>query len=158
MVLRPFFGSFGIEISMSTILNRLLAPLMDADKFFDIYWEREALWARESANRLNEWTVTAADIEDIAFSLTQCDRNWIRLMRSGKELPEAAYSTAEGLVSTRKVWQAYAAGYSMQLSKMHKLWAPIAGLCRTLESEILQAGVLLETRIGGHLYLTPAGH
>lgn len=139
----------------SPIFEDLLGPVATED-FLTRYWERESLLLTGRPDRARN-CITFRDVETLAYSLQSCNRDWLRLIKDGKELPESSYATRESMVDLAKVWRAYHAGYTLQLSKMHKRWAPVAAICRGIEQALVSAGLLLTTRTGAHLYLTPAG-
>lgn len=133
--------------------DQLLAPLSPSS-FFQDYWQKRSLWSPTSETVRS--LVDLADIEFLAASLPTPDRNWIRVVKAGAGLAERSFCTDESFVSLPKLYAAYRAGYTIQLSKMHKRWAPAGRLCRKVEEAFTAAGVPLAHRIGSHLYLTPA--
>lgn len=140
-----------MELDLS--LADLVAP-RSLSGFFENYWERDSCLAKipeESAENL----MRPEDVEYLSYSLSACVKDWLRLVKDARELPESLYSTAEGLVDVAKVNTAYRNGYTIQLSRIHKRWLPIAHLCRRLEQEFLASGIELRDRVGGHIYLTP---
>ena len=142
-------------VSHQSIFDDLLTPV-SAEAFLNHYWEKDSLLLTGRPTR-GGGCVTLRDVESLAYSLQRCERDWLRLIKDGKELPESVYSTRESMVDLAKVWRAYDSGYTIQLSKLHKRSASVATLCRGIELALMRAGVLLTTRTGAHLYLTPAG-
>ena len=134
-------------------LADLVAP-QSLSGFFENAWERDSCLAKISEETA-ETLMRPGDVQYLAYSLSSCLKDWLRLVKDARELPESLYSTGEGLVDVTKVNGAYRNGYTIQLSKVHKRWLPVAHLCRRLEQEFLASGIELRDRIGGHIYLTP---
>lgn len=133
--------------------DELLAPRTTSE-FFRDYWQKRSLHT-PSSDAIRS-LVGLADIDFLAASLPTPDRNWIRVVKAGSGLAEKSFCTDEGFVSLPKLYAAYRAGYTVQLSKMHKRWASVGRLCRESEKAFTAAAVPLAHRIGSHLYLTPA--
>ncbi len=145
----------GHTLDRQTLVEALLAPLTP-HAFLADYWERDSLLLAGDRTR-GAGCLSVDDVEYLCYSLPRCERDWLRLIKDGKELPEHLYATREGMVDLAKVWRAYEAGFTIQLSKMHKRWKPVAAICRALEQTLTRAGVLLTSRTGAHVYLTPRG-
>ncbi|HEV2990109.1 MAG TPA: cupin domain-containing protein [Candidatus Angelobacter sp.] len=134
-------------------LAHLVAP-QSVSHFFEHSWEKDSCLGQiseEYAERLMQ----PRDVETLSYSLSACARDWLRLIKDGRELPESLYSTGEALVDIAKVNHAYHSGYTIQLSKVHKRWLPVSSMCRHLEQELLANGIELSDRIGAHIYMTP---
>jgi hypothetical protein len=131
----------------------LITPL-ESEAFFGEYWQKKVLWS-PSSDQIRT-LISLADIEFLLSSLTTPGPNWVQVVKAGKPLALRSYATGESFVSLPKVYGAYQAGYTIQLAKMHKRWRAVGALCRAAEIAFTEAGVPLSTRIGSHLYLTPA--
>jgi ribosomal protein L16 Arg81 hydroxylase len=140
-----------MELGLS--LADLVAP-QSLSEFFENAWERDSRLAK-IPEEIAENLMRPSDVQYLSYSLSACLKDWLRLVKDTRELPESLYITGEGLVDVAKVNSAYRNGYTIQLSKVHKRWLPVARLCRHLEHEFLASGIELRDRIGGHVYLTP---
>ena len=133
--------------------EQLIAPL-EPGAFFRDYWQKDSLLA-PTTDRVRD-LVSLADIELLVSSLISTGPDWIQVVKTGSRLEPAAFCTDESFVSLPKLYSAYRAGYTIQLSKLHKRWPPVGRLARAAEAAFTAAGVPLAHRIGSHLYLTPA--
>lgn len=131
-----------------------LADLMGLDtsaRFFADYWERQP--------RLHRTSVTAGlfgldDFEALMAGAPVGPASWLNVVgEDGRARPVPG--TAGAAVCLASLYRAYQAGRTLLLTELQQRWAPIAKICRALESELLGLGVPLVHRIGANAYLTP---
>jgi ribosomal protein L16 Arg81 hydroxylase len=139
---------------MTIALEDLLHPLEQA-VFLSQYWEREFLWQKTRADVRG--LVTLDDVEYLISSLSSSDPDWIRVVKSGAALPESSLLAPSSFISLPNIYEAYSAGYTIQLAKIDKRWPAVGQLCRSVERAFINAGIPLARRVGSHLYLTPKG-
>jgi bifunctional lysine-specific demethylase and histidyl-hydroxylase NO66 len=99
--------------------------------------------------------LTLDDVDRLVASTGLRDPGF-RLVRDGRTLPKAAVTRSvrlgskpiDDLVDVRAVLREFAAGASIVLQGLHRSFAPVAGLCRSLE-------VALTHAVQANAYLTP---
>ncbi|HEY0557275.1 MAG TPA: cupin domain-containing protein [Thermoanaerobaculia bacterium] len=133
--------------------EELVAPLEPA-VFFRDYWQKQIFLGSSAASVGS--LVSLADLEFLLTSLTTPGPDWIQVVKAGSTRATSSFCTVESFVSLPKIYGAFAAGYTIQLAKMHKRSAPVGRLCRSADIAFTAAGMPLAHRVGSHLYLTPA--
>lgn len=133
--------------------EELIAPV-DSEVFFRDYWQKQILRGTTSASVQS--LVSLADLEHLLTSLTNPGPDWIQVVKAGATRATSAFCTRESFVSLPKIYASIAAGYTIQMAKMHKRFAPIGRLCRSADAAFVAAGIPLARHVGSHLYLTPA--
>lgn len=132
----------------------------DVQGFFDAHWGRRPLLLEAAG------TTTASGFDDLA-SLDDLDRmvsslglraSSLRMVRDGKTLPVASYTTSPGaksrttdpLVHAVAVYDRFAEGATIVLESLHRYWRPLTDFCRDLE-------LSLGHRLQVNAYVTPPG-
>lgn len=141
-------------MASSPSFTDLIAPV-DPAGFFTGHWQRRPLHAARTEGV--EALVSLVDVEHLLSSLSAPDANWIKLARPGSILRPEALLTRQGHLGLARIYEAYEAGYTVQLAKVHKRWPPIGELCRSVEQVFTEHGVPLAQRVGAHLHFTPRG-
>lgn len=133
---------------------RMIAPL-EPDAFFDEYWEKRPLVLSGRAPDYYSDLCTLADVDQI-LSSTDLRYPALRLIRNGPDLPPEAYThdlrsrrfMFTGVCDTERVLAEYQRGATILLQRVERSWAPLAELCRSLES-------LFYHPVDANVYRTP---
>jgi hypothetical protein len=141
----------GVNISLSTAIYPF-SPVT----FFTDYWEKKPLFLTES-NRgpTFEHLLGTKDLDYLISSLSFSDPNWILLVKDGLSLPHAKLLDRESFVDLAKIRHAFASGYTIQLSKLQRRWAPVGAFARDLEIDFVRHSIPLAKHISVHAYFTP---
>jgi|GEM_PF-4566487 len=139
---------------MPEVCFQELIASLGPDVFFRDYWQKQIFWAPSAASV--ESLVSLADLEFLLTSLTTPGPDWVQVVKAGSPRATSSFCTGESFVSLPKIYGAFASGYTIQLAKMHKRFAPVGRLCRSADIAFTAAGMPLAHRVGSHLYLTPA--
>jgi ribosomal protein L16 Arg81 hydroxylase len=135
--------------SRSTPLERLLAPLEPAVFFRDV-WERQHYLLRRGApGRYAD--LLALDDVDVLIGLSGIvapPREDIRFVKKAADGPALSPTTHHSIAGLHDVYRAYARGCTVIVNFVDQHWAPVAALCRGLET-------VFQCRVNANLYLTP---
>lgn len=133
----------------SAPLERLLAPLAPAAFFRDVWDRQHYLLQRGAPGYYAE--LLALDDVDALLGLSgrvAPPSTDFRLARRSEDGIEFRPSEEQTVGSLRDVYDAYARGFTIILNHVERHWAPVAALCRDLET-------VFRCRVGANLYLTP---
>jgi ribosomal protein L16 Arg81 hydroxylase len=136
-------------------LASLLAPT-DTGDFFARYWEREPLLITRNNRELYSDLPTSTDFEFMLSSLTEPQGGWFSLVKERGRRPSDAMLTEEGQLNLLEIYDAYRDGYSLLLNQVQKRHRATGLLCRKLEADLSESGVILARHIGANAYLSPS--
>jgi len=127
----------------------LLAPLEPAAFFRDVWERQHYVLARGAPGHYAD--LLSLDDVDALIGLSgivaplQGD---IRLVKQADECLEVRPTKDQAIANLQDVYQAYADGFTVVVNQVERHWAPVAALCRGLET-------VFQCRVGANLYLTP---
>ncbi|MDP9067447.1 MAG: cupin domain-containing protein [Actinomycetota bacterium] len=127
----------------------------DVDAFFDKHWGLAPLLREPDGDASFDDLSSADDLDRMVSSLGLRASN-LRMVKDGKTLPPAAYTTSargqgsEDVVNAALVYQRYAEGGTIVLESLHRYWEPLTDFCRDLE-------LALGHRLQVNAYITPRG-
>lgn len=127
----------------------------DVGGFLRRHWSRSPLLHEEPGGF--DDLASFDDLDHMVASLGLHAPN-LRMVRDGKTLPVASYTTApsdtsrgtDRLVSAAKVYERFAEGATIVLESLHRYWRPLTDFCRELE-------LALGHRLQVNAYITPPG-
>lgn len=125
----------------------------DVDGFLERHWSRAPLLHEEPGGF--DDLASLEDLDGMVASLGLHAPN-LRMVRDGKTLPVASYTTApsdtsrgtDRLVSAPKVYERFAEGATIVIESLHRYWRPLTDFCRDLE-------LALGHRLQVNAYITP---
>jgi len=150
------FHAPSMSLPNAFTLARLLAPTSPS-VFLQEYWEERPLVLQRSDPDYYRSLLTAADVDRL---VTASDMTYpeFRLVRSGAPLPLPGYTKtassgggpARRVADPDRIVEEYQNGATIILQGLHRSWAPLATLCRSLEAALSHP---TQTNI----YVTPPG-
>jgi predicted 2-oxoglutarate/Fe(II)-dependent dioxygenase YbiX len=125
----------------------------DVEGFLQEHWERRPVLAAGAAADLLGTLLTLNEFE----SLSQANPGDLSVVQEGKARPlVAARADASTPPSAQlQAFGAYGSGATLLLSSLHVQWPPVTRLCRDIELDLLDRGVLLAEPVSANAYLTP---
>jgi ribosomal protein L16 Arg81 hydroxylase len=149
----PYTGTIGeaARARPPAGVAELIAPIA-VDTFMDHYWEKQPLVVQRDERDFYAGLLTLADI-DLILATSSLHDGDLRVVADGAEtsvtqlIQDDLESKTNGLEA---VYREYRAGATINLTFLHERWAPLAGLCRSLSTQLSAA-------IHGNVYLTPPG-
>jgi len=132
----------------------LIAP-RSIDRFFQAYWGRRVLIVERNDSNFYDDLPSVADYDFLLASLAAPEDGWFSLVKGRAQRPPKSALTSEGTLDLAEVYGAVGQGHSLLLTKLHRRHAGIGRLCRELEAEFTQRGVLLSQPIAANGYFTP---
>ncbi|WP_436786035.1 JmjC domain-containing protein [Yinghuangia sp. YIM S10712] len=121
----------------------------DVTAFLRTSWEREALLLGGAATPLVERLFTLEDFEQLACG-GGAD---LSVVQEGRARPVVAQRADR--VPGRHVLTAYRSGATLLLSSLATRWPAVGELCRGIELDLLERGVLPADPVSANAYLTP---
>jgi ribosomal protein L16 Arg81 hydroxylase len=82
---------------------------------------------------------------------------WLSLVRDGSVLGKDAWTLPEGSPDARRVEDAYRAGYSLVMRRLHLRVPAVSDLAHRLDAALGDAGHILRRAVRSNLFATPAG-
>lgn len=137
------------------MLNKLLDPLTE-DDFFSKYWgSKPYVCTKKTLNSEAYSNLLSVKEIDQLISSQESLNDWLQIVK-----PDASVNTKNAIkqdntINMDFIYQAYAEGYTLLLTKVHAKHPKIGQLCRDLEEIFLKNQVLLSSQIRANVYLTP---
>jgi bifunctional lysine-specific demethylase and histidyl-hydroxylase NO66 len=136
-------------------LSTLLCPV-STERFFAEYWESKPLLLQRGDSIYYNPVLTITDLERY---ISRGDARYpaLRLAKGGQFYTPEAYTVDikygdevfRGISDLERIFTEYSSGATVTLPALHLGWAPLAKLCRQLETE-------LDHSVHTNAYLTPA--
>lgn len=137
-------------------LETLFAPV-SAGRFLAEHWQRRPLLSPGDDPDRFAGLVRLDDVDFLVTTLSSLEGGWIMLSKDGVPRPNYTVRGPEQLADLAAVHAAYDDGYTIILTMLQRRWPAVGRLCRDLEGDLTQRGVLLARRVAANLYLTPPG-
>jgi ribosomal protein L16 Arg81 hydroxylase len=138
----------GWEQQVADALDRLIGP-MTPDRFFGRYYDLEPLLcAREDPQRYSH--LLDIDALDALVDGADLRHGMVELVRGGRRLPGASFTSADGRIIASAVAEQYLQGATIILPHLQESMPGLRDLCRALE-------MLFSCHVQANAYLTPAG-
>src|SRR5262249_54788289 len=100
----------------------------------------------------------AADIDVPTLVARQTSTHgWVSGVRDGSVFAKEAWALPEGSPDTGQIEEAYRAGYSLVLRRLHLRVRAITGLAHRLDAALWTAGHLPRRAVRSNLFASPAG-
>lgn len=135
-------------------LARLIRPI-EPVTFLDQTWgRRSAVYAGAVADEANT-LLTLSSFERLLATVPRAHDGWLHLVRGGLQPVPPDMVDSQGMLKLQKVRAAFAAGYTLYLTKAERVAYPLMQLARAIEVDLAAQGVGLRDVVSAHVFLTP---
>ncbi|WP_242909923.1 cupin domain-containing protein [Actinomadura terrae] len=133
-------------------LADLLRPRAVAD-FLDTEWTREPCVFPGAAK--GAALLDLDGFEAMLGGLHYAHEGLLHLAHGDRRRLPATFMDADGMLDLRQVRKAFKGGETLYLTKAHRLSPVLADLCRGVELDLADHGVVLRKPAGAHVFATP---
>lgn len=137
-------------------MHNLLCPLTEG-QFFEEYWLKKPFVSVQDEDIVPLFSdlIPLNEVEQLISSLSSTETGWLEIVKPNIRLDRRKYSNDSGFIDLSAAIQAYANGYTLVFSKVHKRIPKVADLVREYEKIFLRNNCFISSQVRATLVLTP---